>query len=166
MRLLITPRAAGPAGEAASLTIVRVEGTPLLAEDPAVPWPGGVAVRAGGDVREIRLGIRPARCDPHAVAEDKVGTLLPLRVTVGRAGRTPEGRRRAAAPRTDLRFCHRGLRTPVVCWHVTRGQSYGLQRRQHSGNRPANPRRRGASDDCPGRPPGPPAGGGALRRAA
>ena len=87
VRLLITPRAAGPAGEAASLTIVRVEGTTLLAEDPAVPWPGGVAVRAGGDVREVRLGIRPARCDPHAVAEDKVGTLLPLRVTAaGRDG--------------------------------------------------------------------------------
>ncbi len=38
-------------------------------------------------MREVRLGIRPARCDPHAVAEDKVGTLIPLRVTVaGRDG--------------------------------------------------------------------------------
>ncbi|CAI3798171.1 hypothetical protein NKCBBBOE_02010 [Pseudarthrobacter sp. MM222] len=87
VRLLVTPRGAGAAAEAAALTIGRIEGTTLLAEDPAVPWPRGVSVRAGGDVREIRLGFRPARCDPHAVAEDKVGTLLPLRVTVaGRDG--------------------------------------------------------------------------------
>ncbi|MCY1242619.1 hypothetical protein D9M72_555900 [compost metagenome] len=33
--------------------------------------------------RELSLRIRPARCDPHAVAEDKVGTLLPLRVDAG-----------------------------------------------------------------------------------
>ena len=87
VRLLIAPRDAPPSAEAAALTIVRIEGTTLLAEDPAVPWPRAVPVRAGGDVREIRMGIRPARCDPHAVAEDKVGTLLPLRVTVaGRDG--------------------------------------------------------------------------------
>jgi hypothetical protein len=87
VRLLVTPRGAGAAADAAALTIARIEGTTLLAEDPAVPWPSDVSVRAGGDVREIRLGIRPARCDPHAVAEDKVGTLLPLRVTVaGRDG--------------------------------------------------------------------------------
>jgi hypothetical protein len=87
VRLLVTPRGAGAAADAAALTIARIEGTTLLAEDPAVPWPRDVSVRAGGDVREIRLGIRPARCDPHAVAEDKVGTLLPLRVTVaGRDG--------------------------------------------------------------------------------
>ena len=30
--------------------------------------------------------IRPGRCDPHAIAEDKVGTLFPISVTVG--GRT------------------------------------------------------------------------------
>jgi hypothetical protein len=87
VRLIIAPRDAAPAAEAAALTIVRIEGTTLLAEDPAAPWPRAVPVLAGGDVREIRLGIRPARCDPHAVAEDKVGTLLPLRVTVaGRDG--------------------------------------------------------------------------------
>jgi hypothetical protein len=31
----------------------------------------------------LALRVRPARCDPHAVAEDKVGTLLPLTVAVG-----------------------------------------------------------------------------------
>jgi hypothetical protein len=87
VRLLITPRDPGNAPDGASMTLAGIEGTPLLAEDAAVPWPRAVPVRAGGDTREFRLGIRPARCDPHAVAEDKVGTLLPLRVTVaGRNG--------------------------------------------------------------------------------
>ena len=83
VRLLITPRDAGPTAEPASLTIDRIDGTTLLAEDPAVPWPRAVPVRVGGAGQELRLGIRPARCDAHAVAEDKVGTLLPLRVTAG-----------------------------------------------------------------------------------
>jgi hypothetical protein len=48
-----------------------------------MPWPRSVAVSAGGPGQQLRLHIRPARCDPHAVAEDKVGTLLPLRVRVG-----------------------------------------------------------------------------------
>jgi hypothetical protein len=87
VRLLATPRKAGTAAAPGSLTILRVEGTPLLAEDPAAPWPVAVAVQWGGPSSEYRLGIRPARCDPHAVAEDKVGTLLPLRVAVaGREG--------------------------------------------------------------------------------
>jgi hypothetical protein len=87
VRLLITPRESGTGGDAGSLTVVRIDGTTLLAEDAADPWPHDVPVRAGGESREFRLGIRPARCDPHAVAEDKVGTLLPLRVTVaGRDG--------------------------------------------------------------------------------
>jgi hypothetical protein len=87
VRLLITPREAGPGAEAGSLAVVRIDGTTLLAEDTAVPWPRAVSVRAGGESYEYRLGIRPARCDPHAVAEDKVGTLLPLRVmAAGRDG--------------------------------------------------------------------------------
>jgi hypothetical protein len=87
VRLLIAPRDAAPSAAAAALTIIRIEGTTLLAEDPGAPWPRDLPVRAGGVAREVRLGIRPARCDPHAVAEDKVGTLLPLRVDfAGRDG--------------------------------------------------------------------------------
>ena len=90
VRLRITPgaagRTAGGAG-AAELVIDRIEETTLLAEAPQAPWPHSVAFRAGGPPVELQLGIRPARCDPHAVAEDKVGTLLPLRVSVaGREG--------------------------------------------------------------------------------
>ncbi|MCX6500751.1 MAG: hypothetical protein NTU93_18460 [Arthrobacter sp.] len=89
LRLVITPRypAGGAAGAGGELTINSIGGTTLLEEDPSAPWPGGVRVDAAGPGRELRLGIRPARCDPHAVAEDKVGTLLPLHVTVaGREG--------------------------------------------------------------------------------
>ncbi|MFF1383295.1 hypothetical protein ACFVWT_07015 [Arthrobacter sp. NPDC058288] len=82
VRLRVTPRAAG-SGTARTLTIERIEGTTLLAEAPGSPWPRGITVAAGAGPREISLRIRPARCDPHAVAEDKVGTLLPLRVDAG-----------------------------------------------------------------------------------
>ncbi|SDK90868.1 hypothetical protein [Arthrobacter sp. ok362] len=89
LRLLMQPRAASGSGAAGAseLVIDRIEETTLLAEAPQAPWPRSLTLRAGGPLAEVRLGIRPSRCDPHAVAEDKVGTLLPLRVRVaGREG--------------------------------------------------------------------------------
>ncbi len=94
VRLVITP--ATPGGTRQSLTIASIDETTLLAQPPAAPWPRNVAVRA--DRQEIPLTIRPARCDPHAVAEDKVGTLLPLRVAIGER----KGVLKVAAP-NDLR---------------------------------------------------------------
>jgi hypothetical protein len=81
VRVLILPRPALNGQEV--LSIEHIDGTTLLAEDSARPWPRGVQVSAGDPPVELRLAIRPARCDPHAVAEDKMGTLLPFRVTVG-----------------------------------------------------------------------------------
>lgn len=90
LRLIITPRSTPGSvnpGSAGTLTIDRIDGTTLVEEDRSAPWPRSVTISAGGPGQELRLGIRPARCDPHAVAEDKVGTLLPLRVhTGGREG--------------------------------------------------------------------------------
>ncbi len=86
LTLAITPRSTPGAvnpGSTGSLTINWIDGTPLLEEDPGAPWPHSVSVRAGGSLQQFRLGIRPARCDPHAIADDKVGTLLPLRVSAG-----------------------------------------------------------------------------------
>ncbi|MBP1231492.1 hypothetical protein JOE40_001136 [Arthrobacter sp. PvP102] len=82
VRLRVTPRSAG-AGASRTLTIERIEGTTLLAEAQGNPWPRSITVATGAAPRELRLHIRPARCDPHAVAEDKVGTLLPLRADAG-----------------------------------------------------------------------------------
>ncbi|MFJ4209324.1 hypothetical protein ACIPY2_12785 [Paenarthrobacter sp. NPDC089675] len=81
VQLVVTP--AAPAGETKTLTIESVDGTTLLAEEPTDPWPRNVTITPGSGLRVLPLRIRPARCDPHAVAEDKVGTLLPLRVAVG-----------------------------------------------------------------------------------
>ncbi|MDN4644086.1 hypothetical protein [Arthrobacter sp. PsM3] len=86
LKLTITPRSTPGAvnpGSTGSLTINWIDQTTLLEEDPSAPWPRSVSVSTGGTSQQLRLGIRPARCDPHAVAEDKVGTLLPLRVSVG-----------------------------------------------------------------------------------
>ena len=79
VRLVIKP--ATPGNHPESFTIESFEETTLLAQSPAAPWPQNVTV--GSAPQELPLTIRPARCDPHAVAEDKVGTLLPLRVGVG-----------------------------------------------------------------------------------
>ncbi|MFI2564648.1 hypothetical protein [Paenarthrobacter sp. NPDC018779] len=82
VRLVITPLGTSN-GTAPSLTIESIDGTTLLAEVPTDPWPRNVTVATNSAPQLVPLRIRPARCDPHAVAEDKVGTLLPLRVAVG-----------------------------------------------------------------------------------
>jgi hypothetical protein len=86
VRLVVTPKARVDVG-AKSLVLDHIQGTTLLAEAPGHPWPTGISIEQGGPPVEWRLWIRPARCDPHAVAEDKVGTLLPLHVRAdGREG--------------------------------------------------------------------------------
>jgi len=94
VRLAITPRQTGGAGpDVKSMTIVSIGGTTLIAEPADDPWPRNVRIAQGTPRSELRLRIRPARCDPHAIAEDKVGTLLPLHVSVGRR----EGQLKVAA---------------------------------------------------------------------
>lgn len=84
LRLAITPVAGDSVAPVpAELVIERVLETTLLAADPVAPWPEGIHVRPGDKPKTFTLQVRPARCDPHAVAEDKVGTLLPLAVSVG-----------------------------------------------------------------------------------
>lgn len=81
LTLVADSPAAAPAQ--APATLVSVAGTTLLGEDPAHPWPRGVVLAPG---TRLPLVVRAARCDPHAVAEDKVGTLVP--VTLEAAGAT------------------------------------------------------------------------------
>jgi hypothetical protein len=84
VRLVISPKETGGTGPGVgSLTIASIDGTTLIAEPAGGPWPRNVRIVQGAPRTELRLRIRPARCDPHAIAEDKVGTLLPLHVSVG-----------------------------------------------------------------------------------
>ena len=73
-----------------SFVIDRVLGTTLLTAEDGTDWPLGAR---GRDRRRadqtISLAVRPARCDAHAIADDKRGTILPFEITTsdGRTGR-------------------------------------------------------------------------------
>jgi hypothetical protein len=79
---------AAPTGAAGEVAIDTVTSTTLLAPFDGVSGvselPVGIVVGAGGP-REITIPLVPNRCDPHALAEDKVGTRIPLLV------RAPDG---------------------------------------------------------------------------
>lgn len=79
---LVADPPAAPSGTQPQAVLTSVAGTTLLGEDPGRPWPHGVVLAPG---TRLPLAVRPARCDPHAVAEDKVGTLIPVTLEVGGA---------------------------------------------------------------------------------
>jgi hypothetical protein len=75
-----------PTGEPGTVTVNTISSTTLL--DPAGPddigvnqLTLGIAITADGPP-DIRVPIVPNRCDPHALAEDKIGTRMPLYVTL------------------------------------------------------------------------------------
>lgn len=79
-----------PTGADGRVEIDRASSTPLLHPDPArypttESWPLGLTVDAASGPVTTELRIVPARCDAHAIAEDKVGTVLDLTV------RLPDG---------------------------------------------------------------------------
>lgn len=83
-----------PAGGDHTATLDTVRSTILISLlDPAGTHveaiPLAQALSGADEPRELSFPIAPAgRCDPHAVAEDKVGTLFPIEVTVdGVSGR-------------------------------------------------------------------------------
>jgi hypothetical protein len=79
-----------PTGAPGTVTVDAAFSTTLLA--PALDGVGigelplGVELGADGPT-EFRVPIVPNRCDAHALAEDKVGTRLPLEVTVSTGAR-------------------------------------------------------------------------------
>lgn len=86
----VVPAASDADADAAgSFVIDRVYGTTLLNAEGGVDWPLGTEVAVGGDPLTITLPVRPARCDAHAIADDKRGTILPfeIRTADGREGR-------------------------------------------------------------------------------
>ncbi|GAA1948585.1 hypothetical protein [Agromyces allii] len=72
-----------PTGAASgSVDLSEVLGTTLLSAEDGLNWSTTTAhVEASDDPSTFSLPVRPARCDPHAGAEDKRGTILPLVVT-------------------------------------------------------------------------------------
>ncbi len=86
--LTLTPRTGGPV-----VTVTEVDGTVLLAPLTGAAWsmpelttapPGASTSPASGEPGAVTaaLTFRPARCDAHAVAEDKRGTFLGVHTTV------------------------------------------------------------------------------------
>lgn len=74
-----------PAGGAGSASIETVETTPLLMFDAAgaAPFVVGLEVEGSGAPEQVRVPLVPLRCDPHAVMEDKRGTIFDVTVAVG-----------------------------------------------------------------------------------
>jgi hypothetical protein len=76
-RYLRVPVVLTPTGDAGPVRVVGYGATPLVRPAPGsaqdVDVTGTAPLRAD-------LVLEPARCDPHAIAEDKVGRLVPLEV--------------------------------------------------------------------------------------
>ncbi|MGO4692201.1 hypothetical protein [Glaciibacter sp. 2TAF33] len=70
-----------PTGAGGSVTVDRVSATVLLASASGLDWPVGLTLDAASPPQTVSLALRPTRCDPHAVIEDKRGTVFPFQVT-------------------------------------------------------------------------------------
>lgn len=66
-----------------TLGIDGVSATTLLGAEDGLDWPLDLDVSAGDAAFTIELAVRPARCDAHALADDKRGTILPFAVSTG-----------------------------------------------------------------------------------
>lgn len=69
-----------PTGERADVAFGGFDDTVLFRQAAGAPRPGSVPVPMSGAPTEVLLRLVPTRCDPHALAEDKVGTLVGVRV--------------------------------------------------------------------------------------
>jgi hypothetical protein len=83
--VLVTPVASGTV----SMHIDGVANTTLLSNESGADWPLDLDVAAGDAPFTIELPVEPARCDAHAIADDKRGTIMGFDVSTsdGRAGR-------------------------------------------------------------------------------
>lgn len=67
-----------PDAAAGSVELVALRGTPLLRFPQGTEAPLGLTVAAGDAPTTTAVPVTPIRCDAHAIAEDKVGTLFDL----------------------------------------------------------------------------------------
>ena len=72
-----------PTGASADMMLANFGNTTLLAESPQQPWPRNISVSGTDPPTTVDLAVKPARCDPHALAEDKAGTKVPVTVAAG-----------------------------------------------------------------------------------
>ena len=72
-----------PTGAAGSVTLHSVEDTTLLAQREGPLRPVELTVTAASAPTTVTLDFVPEGCLQHRVAEDKIGTLIPLRVDAG-----------------------------------------------------------------------------------
>lgn len=77
-----------PVGGDGGFRLSGVRGTTLINAEGGFNWELDVDVAATDAPSVIELPVRPGRCDAHAVAEDKIGTILPFEVATsdGREG--------------------------------------------------------------------------------
>jgi hypothetical protein len=73
-----------PVGGEGSARIETVETTPLLMFDAAgaAPFAVGAEADGSGEPQRVRVPLVPLRCDPHAVMEDKRGTIFDVTVAL------------------------------------------------------------------------------------
>ncbi len=84
-----------PTGSAGRVTVLSVGATTLFAHvdergERIVATPVDLTFDADSPATGIPIRLEPSRCDPHAIAEDKRGTLLPFAIEVGSATGTIE----------------------------------------------------------------------------
>jgi hypothetical protein len=95
-----------PTGDDGRVDVDAISSTPLLRPDPAThpdadDWPLDVTVDSASGQMTAEIRIVPARCDAHAIADDKVGTVFDFAVSLsdGSTGEyrllPPEGVREA-----------------------------------------------------------------------
>lgn len=77
--ITLTATVADPDVEVA---VTRIEGTVLLSPVGGPSWAPPELARVGDAPTTAVLEFLPGRCDPHAVAEDKRGTFLPVHVRI------------------------------------------------------------------------------------
>ncbi|PJJ62269.1 hypothetical protein CLV54_2066 [Compostimonas suwonensis] len=78
-----------PSGGPGELLLDSIGPTTLLAPVSGERWEIEKTADAATAPFTVELPLRPARCDPHAIAEDKVGTVLPIAVSLD--GGEPSG---------------------------------------------------------------------------
>jgi hypothetical protein len=71
-----------PSGKPGTLTVESIGSTTLLGPPTGATWTLNRTVSATSGPQTVTLQLRAARCDPHAIAEDKLGTVMPLTVHV------------------------------------------------------------------------------------